>query len=518
MTNNDLEQKIRTAVEHAAPDHLDSILSSCDEQKGVIDMTNNNVNPNRTNNHGKSRSKSVFMTIAAAAAVFLLCVISIPAIRGTFFSPDYSVVMLDVNPSLSMHVDADEKVLSAEALNDDAKEILGDMELKGTSLETAVNAIIGSMLQKGYLSDIQNSILVSVENDDADRSARLQEQISQIISQAVANSSMDAAVLSQTISDDNAELVKLAEKYNISLGKAVLIQEVVDQKPGTTFESLAPMSINEIALIISSNNVSADFVTQTGTASDKAYIGEENARKKAYEHAGAAAGDVIKSEVKLDSEHGIMVYEVEFKTADMECEYEINACTGEVMDFEKEIINQKTSTGNTAKEAANQETSAGNFIGESAARKTALNHAGVKESDTDYVKSYIEYDDGKPEHYVVEFKVKNVQYEYEIDLYSATVLESHKEVDDDDDYHSSGSSDSSQSSGNTSYIGSEKALSIALKHAGLSESALTKKEIELDDEHGKKVYKVELKAGKAEYEYKIDAVSGDILEAEIDEH
>lgn len=425
MINTDLEQKIRTAVEHAAPDQLDSILSSCDEQKGAINMTDNNKKTNRKNNHVKSRRKSFFSAMAAVAAVCLLFVISFPTIRGTFFSPDYSVVMLDVNPSLSMNVDENEKVLSVEALNDDAKEILGSMDLKGTSLETAVNAIIGSMLQKGYLSDIQNSILVSVENKDADRSAQLQEQVLQIISQAVANSSMDASVLSQTISDDNADLAELAEKYSISLGKAALIQEVVNQKPGTTFESLASMSINEIALIISSNNVSADSVTQTGTASDKAYIGEENARTKAYEHAGVAAGDVIKSEVKLDSEHGIMVYEVEFKTADMECEYEINACTGEVMDFEKEMIN----------------------------------HTG--------------------------------------------------------DHHSLGSSGSSQPAADT-YIGNEKALNIALEHAGLSVSGLTKKEIELDEEDGRMIYKVKLKSGKNEYEYEIDAVSGDILEAEID--
>lgn len=33
------------------------------------------------------------------------------------------------------------------------------MDLTGTDLDVAVNALIGSMLQNGYLSDIQNAIL-----------------------------------------------------------------------------------------------------------------------------------------------------------------------------------------------------------------------------------------------------------------------------------------------------------------------------------------------------------------------
>ena len=36
MTNHTLEQRIRTAVDHAAPDVLDSILASCSTQKGIV--------------------------------------------------------------------------------------------------------------------------------------------------------------------------------------------------------------------------------------------------------------------------------------------------------------------------------------------------------------------------------------------------------------------------------------------------------------------------------------------------
>lgn len=63
------------------------------------------------------------------------------------------------------------------------------------------------------------------------------------------------------------------------------------------------------------------------------------------------------------------------------------------------------------------------YIGEAAAKKAALSHAGVAESNTAYIKCYLEYEDGKPAYYCVEFKVDKTEYEYEIDLYSGTVLD-----------------------------------------------------------------------------------------------
>ncbi|MDR2529763.1 MAG: PepSY domain-containing protein [Synergistaceae bacterium] len=61
------------------------------------------------------------------------------------------------------------------------------------------------------------------------------------------------------------------------------------------------------------------------------------------------------------------------------------------------------------------------------------------------------------------------------------------------------------------YIGMEKAKSIALTHAGLSESELHKLKVELDRRKNHLVYEVEFEHGGMEYEYKIDAVTGDIL-------
>ena len=84
-----------------------------------------------------------------------------------------SVDSLDVNPSIQLQVSKNEKVLAANALNQDAEVILEGMDLRGTQLKVAVNAIVGSLLQNGYLDSLSSAILISVEDDDALRAARL---------------------------------------------------------------------------------------------------------------------------------------------------------------------------------------------------------------------------------------------------------------------------------------------------------------------------------------------------------
>ncbi len=496
MTDRELEGRVRSAMEHAAPDKLDAILSFCDEQKGtVIPMT--------------SKKKNRWaVPLAAAAALVLLCGGAAGIQTWQAARTVDSVVMLDVNPSLSISVNAREKVLSVDPLNEDARVVLGDMDLEGAGLDVAVNALIGSMLRSGYLSDLQNSILVSVENDDGDRSAALQAKVADSISQALSGDSLSGAVLSQTLSPADAELTQLAAQYGISLGKAALIQEVTAQDPTLTFAGLAPMSVNEIALIASSKNLTTPSVSQTGSASDKAYIGRDAALAAACAHAGVALSDAAGAEVKFDCDHGLMVYEVEFYAGTSEYEYDVNALTGAVVNHKAEHHGTHSSTAGAGSAA---------YIGEAAAKTAALAHAGVSERDTSYLHCWMEYDDGLPECYAVEFLVGSTEYEYEIDLYTGGVCKSgyeansswHHEDDHDDGHHGGSVTPAAPAA----YIGRDAARDAALAHAGLALSSVydLKTELDLDDGDGPDVYDVEFKSGGLEYEYEIDARTGAVL-------
>ena len=62
----------------------------------------------------------------------------------------------------------------------------------------------------------------------------------------------------------------------------------------------------------------------------------------------------------------------------------------------------------------------------------------------------------------------------------------------------------------SSYIGEAKAKEIALNHAGLTSSQVTFAWAKLDWDNGRAEYEVEFYANGKEYDYDIDAVTGDI--------
>ena len=68
------------------------------------------------------------------------------------------------------------------------------------------------------------------------------------------------------------------------------------------------------------------------------YITSESAKQIALNHAGLNAGRVTFTKAKLTTEDGIKVYDIEFRTATTEYEYEINAKTGKVVEFSVEPI------------------------------------------------------------------------------------------------------------------------------------------------------------------------------------
>ena len=300
--------EIKEAFTKITPDRLDDIkeeLKTRDEN--IVIET-------------KKKKKRYLLTLpivaVCAAMVFMLW----PATHSI-----QTVVGLDVNPSVELNLDDDYKIVEVKTNNEDGEKIVGNMDLKGSDIEVGVNALIGAMLKEGYIDELKNSLLISVTGENEQENEKLRQQLSLNIDELLKASDINGSIVSQTINDQNVE--NLAKQYQISVGKAEIIQQLVSKNPLYTFDSLKNLSIHELNLLLQSNQV--EQVSITGHASESGYIGKDKAQSIAFNDAQVSQPTVQK--VEMDYDDGVMIYEVEFYKNQVEYDYEINATTGAIV-------------------------------------------------------------------------------------------------------------------------------------------------------------------------------------------
>lgn len=164
--------------------------------------------------------------------------------------------------------------------------------------------------------------------------------------------------------------------------------------------------------------------------------------------------------------------------------------------------NQNTQSGQqTQNPQTNQTNTADDTISVETAKEKALADAGVSASAATFTKAKLDYDDGISV-YDIEFYISGYEYDYEINAKTGAVRSK--------DIEAIGTASQPQNGGTASYIGIEKAKSIALTHAGVSDVTYTKAKMDRDD--GQVVYEIEFRKDGMEYDYTIRATDGFILE------
>lgn len=189
----------------------------------------------------------------------------------------------------------------------------------------------------------------------------------------------------------------------------------------------------------------------------------EEAREIALADAGLTASGAVFTGEGLEQDNGLWVYRFHFQSGTTLYEYEINANTGLVYSKSIERHVAPTPAPTPAAENTPQPTS----------------NQPPEESDAPAISSASNSPDAEPSIAAMPETAPGMEV-------------------------------------GSAYIGISQARSIALDHAGLtaSQAMITKAAMDRDD--GRMVYEIEFRWNGAEYEYKIDAQSGAILEHEVD--
>ena len=518
ITEEGINTALRSSMEKLTPDEFPAILGDCKERKDKKMDNITTIKPNKR--------KHVLRYIAAAAAFLLIVGCAFGLIRNADAKNVYTTVMIDVNPSVQINANKNERVLSVTPLNRDGEVIIGELDFSGSTIDVAVNAVIGSMLKHGYITETRNAILISVMSKDKAEAAELNSKLYTEVNAQLSASAIDASVLSQDMTDSNTESNRLADEYGISCGKAQLIDTIINAGHPYTFEELAHMSISALNGILN-GTIDTDAPHHNGDSHGESdNVGsEEAALAIALEHAGVTLDQLSWYEICLDFDDGIWVYEVEFVVGNTEYEYEINAITGEIIKFETELDDDPEGAPGTPRPSAQPTQQPGSeFLSEDEVRTIVFNHAGVNAND---VREFeIELDD---EHgiwvYEVDFKAGNIEYDYVVNAVTGEIIKSETEVDDDPTAAPGTPRPTTQPTAQptqqpgSNFLSEDEVRTIVFNHAGVNANDVREFEIELDDEDGIWVYEVDFKAGNIEYDYVVNAVTGAIIrvETEIDD-
>ncbi len=362
----------------------------------------------------RNTMKHTWKRMIAAAALF--AVVLTAAFLILPLTGGGAVIALDVNPSLELEVNRKEQLTAVRALNAEAEEVLAGMKLEGVDLNVAVNAIIGSMHTLGYLSEDQNSILISVDAKKG-KADELKTRITEEVGALLSGKNIEASVITQSF-----------EKEKTGTAKEALVQKIVAagllDAGGVPYTAarLEGLKVHELKLILDSKKQTVSGTATAGTAATGAYLSADEAKAIAYGDAAVTEGERLQLEMDFDDERRVLVYEIEFRVGELEYEYEIHAKSGEILEKEKKPAGRDDDDDAPV-------TAPEGLISREEALAIAYADAGVSADEVRRPEIELDREGGRYV-YEVEFKTEAREYEYELNAETGAILKRENEPRD----------------------------------------------------------------------------------------
>ena len=400
MTNEKMERQLAAALEKTAPDDMSGVLSRCDERKGtVIPMTTKKTTKKRWTTLAAACLALVllggggvfYQQAHAVASVVSLDVnpsIELKVSRSekvlvcTPLNEDAKAILADMGDGadlkgakLDVAVNAIVGSLVRNGYLDSiSSAIMISVEDKDTAraekLQRELTSAVDGVLQT---SEAKAAVLTQTLTQDAAREQQARENnistgkaalVNRVLTinpslkfDALAKLSVEelkdlaeAGAPAMPIGKDAAAYA--AEQYAGTTALDSVTAEVdseLDESPAHYEVEIRSQSGEEFeykidaytGMILESKREAADGteapVVQPSNPAPSGDIGHAKAKSIALNHAGVSENKAYDMEIELDDEDGTLVYEVEFKSGNMEYSYEINAASGAILKHEAEI-------------------------------------------------------------------------------------------------------------------------------------------------------------------------------------
>ncbi len=172
-----------------------------------------------------------------------------------------SLVYVDVNPSLLIKVDKDEKVIEIVSQKSSDKAIIDALgDVKSKTIDDVMQLLIHELVNQGYLNEKMPTVLVSVMNGNQDIANRQMKAIDRIIEGYFSESETNPLIVNQRFERTSDDIVKQAETLQISESKLMFVKRVHELIPSLNIEELAKMSMNEMIELLLDSEVDLDSI------------------------------------------------------------------------------------------------------------------------------------------------------------------------------------------------------------------------------------------------------------------
>lgn len=336
----------------------------------------------------QKRVRVQWLTALAACLILIMCVgVITPLSLGNRVA---GTVTMEINPGVEYVIARNGNVKSVRFLNDDAKDVLGKASLKGQSLKNALNLTLAAYKLGGYL-DRNDTVLISFDKQ-LSKNAKLKASVSDDVRKALENTNSVHAMVcvSET---DNPAAAEIAERYNISQGKAKLISDAAE-KSELTVEELVNVPLDEL--------VDLQKVTEIDVIS-KRFIGMTKAKQIALNDAGVTARVTFTEAVLVDGGIKTPYYRLVFCDNRTQWTYRIDATNGAILERNKTEL----------------------FISLEEAKIIALKFTGLYENAVAekivFTKEELNRNQGRP-CWILEFYTTQFQYSLKIDARTGDVF------------------------------------------------------------------------------------------------
>ena len=401
MTNEKMEQRLASAVEKTAPNDVNGVLSRCDERKGtVIPMTTKKTTKKRWTTLAAACLALVllggggifYQQAHAVASVVSLDVnpsIELKVSRSekvlvcTPLNEDAKAILADMGDGadlkgakLDVAVNAIVGSLVRNGYLDSiSSAIMISVEDNDTAraekLQRELTSTVDGVLQT---SEAKASVLTQTLTQDAGLEQQARENsistgkaalVNRVLAlnpalkfDALAKLSVEelkdlaeAGAPAMPIGTDKAMDIAAAAFGKASTAKMAYsaVDPELDESPAHYEVEIKSQTGEEFeykidaytGAILESKREAADGtevpVVQPSNPAASGDIGYAKAKSVALNHAGVSENKAYDMDIELDDEDGTLVYEVEFKSGNMEYSYEINAATGAILKHEAEL-------------------------------------------------------------------------------------------------------------------------------------------------------------------------------------